>query len=182
MKQLIFLIVCLFSSFSFYSQAEPSKSTEITTITLEYASTQEQRRWGLMQRTSMPQNHGMIFFYPIKQQISLWSFNCYLNLSVGFLDEGGVIQEIVYLKAFPEIMDPKRPIHSIADLEKYPINDPIIQFYVQHGIVSKKPCHYALEMNASFFRDDKIQVGDIFSWDGQSTTAQISKRDSFGSK
>lgn len=143
---------------------------ESALIKIELANTKEQQLWGLMQRKSLPPNQGMLFLYEPSQLISLWSFNCYIDLSVAFIDSAETIREIRLLKAYPEMMDPKRPVYVLSDLDKYPFNDPIRRFFHEHAVTSTLPCRYALEMPAGFFQEQKIEVGDILIWANRQKT------------
>jgi hypothetical protein len=62
-------------------------------ITAEMALTLEEKRTGMMFRTNMAENEGMIFVFP-PQRASFWMKNCSLPLSVAYIDPDGVIQEI----------------------------------------------------------------------------------------
>lgn len=130
-------------------------------ITLEIARTKEQRTWGLMQRLSIPDNHGMLFYFPNGR---LWMFNTFIDLSVAFLDGRGTILSISELKAFPEMMDPKRPVHSIKDLFKYPSNDSITQFFLDKSLNIPKNVKFILEMNALWFTKNHVKPGDRLFW------------------
>lgn len=143
-----------------------------TPITLEHAVTPQESAWGLMGRTSIPDHYGMLFAYPQPRYISLWSFNCFTDLDIAFLDENGTILEITKLKAYPEKMDPKRPVKSLMDLLKYPPEDPIIQFFSKHSITSKALSKFALETRLNFFTDNNIKVGDSLTWQKSSGVVQ----------
>ena len=135
--------------------------SRIIPITLEHAVTPEQHSWGLMGRESLPPSHGMLFHYATSKRMSVWSFNCHIDLSLAFLDSRGVILEIQDLKAYPEAMDPARPVLSPRDLSKYPLNDPITRFFIRNSVTSKKPATYLLEMNAGWFSENNVNVGDV---------------------
>ena len=92
------------------------------------------------------------------------------DLSIAFLDEQGVIREIVDLKAYPQMMDPKRPINSVHDLALYQPQDPIVQFFQQKSIMSHTPVKYVLEMNSGWFNDNHIKTGDQLIWNDQTAT------------
>lgn len=49
---------------------------------------------GMMFRKSMGENDGMIFNLGHTEQASFWMKNCYIPLSVAYIDPDGVIQEI----------------------------------------------------------------------------------------
>ena len=127
---------------------------------LEHAVSQKQIAWGLMQRKYLAPNSGMLFHFGKPRYVKMWSFNCFTDLSVAFLDENGRILKIHELKAYPEMMDPKRPVYSLKDMKKYPYDDPIVHFFREKEISSSLPASYALEVNAGWFEKNNIKVGE----------------------
>jgi len=95
-------------------------------MTLEHAKAKEEIRWGLMGRKTIPKNHGMTFTFAEPKTLNFWMFNCFVDLSVAYIDENRVIREIHQMKAYPEKMDPYRPVNHPRDIDKYPPNDPTI--------------------------------------------------------
>lgn len=146
----------------------------IPVITLEHAWTSDQINWGLMQRKSLPENHGMLFHYERPNKPTFWSFNCYIDLSVAFIDNNKVIKEIQSLYAYPEKMDLNRPVHRLVDLKLYPPNDPIVQFFIEKSIKSQNLIRYVLEMNIGWFERNHVKVGDKITLDLLSKTATFS--------
>ncbi|MCE0496960.1 MAG: DUF192 domain-containing protein [Methylacidiphilales bacterium] len=65
----------------------------------EVASTHEQQETGLMYRTKMADNHGMIFLLPTITTATFWMKNTLIPLSVAYIDKNGVILEIHDMKA-----------------------------------------------------------------------------------
>lgn len=53
-----------------------------------------QQMTGMMWRTNMPENTAMLFVHPHPRQASYWMKNCYVPLSIAYLDTDGVILEI----------------------------------------------------------------------------------------
>jgi uncharacterized protein len=129
-------------------------------LNIEHAKTSQEISWGLMQRKYLAPNHGMLFHFSKPRQVKMWSFNCFIDLSIAFINSDGTILEIHPLPAFPEIMDPERPIFSPKDMRKYPKNDPIRCFFRKHEVSSSQPVAYALEVNSGWFYENKITVGD----------------------
>jgi uncharacterized membrane protein (UPF0127 family) len=66
-------------------------STEMET---ELALTPVQQMTGMMFRTNLPPNAGMLFPLPYTQRASFWMMNCPSPLSAAYIDPEGVIQEI----------------------------------------------------------------------------------------
>lgn len=130
-------------------------------LQIEHAETETQRKWGLMQRRSLPRDYGMLFSYTKATRPSIWAFNCFIDLAVIFLSQAGVIQEIAILKAYPEVMDPKRPVYDLQGMLLYPPWDPITQFFLKHSVTPTKPCWHVLETSLDSFIRHKIKVGDV---------------------
>lgn len=149
-----------------------SLDAEEIPITLEIAQSHEQRAWGLMRRTSLPEDHGMLFYHPRQ---FIWMFNTWIDLSVAFLDEKGIILEIVELQAHPEMMDPLRPVNNPDDMRKYPGNDKVIQFFVSKSWPVPSHAKYALEMNKHWFDRHGIKTGDKVIWDVSSSKGYVKK-------
>lgn len=60
----------------------------------EMCTTSNEERTGMMFRKSMGENDGMIFNLGYSGQAGFWMKNCYVPLSVAYIDPQGVIQEI----------------------------------------------------------------------------------------
>lgn len=137
-------------------------------ITLEHAVDTQKKTWGLMQRDALPNDWGMLFHSDHPKRHQIWSFNCLLDLDVAFLDSDGVIQEISFLKAYPEMMDPKRPVNMISDLSLYSSDDPILKFYWKNSIISQQTTSKILECKSNYFKNNNLHIGDILIFDPQS--------------
>jgi uncharacterized membrane protein (UPF0127 family) len=66
----------------------------------ELALTADQQRTGMMFRTNMAENSGMLFPLPYTGPASFWMKNCPLPLSAAYIDPEGVIQEIHEFEPF----------------------------------------------------------------------------------
>jgi uncharacterized membrane protein (UPF0127 family) len=60
----------------------------------ELALTEQQMHTGMMFRTNLAENCGMLFPLPVTQQARFWMKNCPLPLSAAYIDASGVIREI----------------------------------------------------------------------------------------
>jgi uncharacterized membrane protein (UPF0127 family) len=68
-------------------------------LVAELALTGEQQQTGMMFRTNLAENAGMLFVFPAPQRASFWMKNCPLPLSAAYIDPEGVILEIHDLQA-----------------------------------------------------------------------------------
>ena len=93
----------------------------------EYAQTAAQRERGLMGRSELAADSGMLFRFDEVRRHCLWMKDTPLPLSAAFFDEGGVLVDVI-------------------DLE--PFNTQIC--------CSKRPARYALEMDQGWFAEREI--------------------------
>ena len=81
-----------------------------TLIDVEIAETDEQRQLGLMKRTCLDDDHGMVFIFFEEQEGGFWMKDTLIPLSIAFFDVEGKILKILDMepcKADPcEIYDP----------------------------------------------------------------------------
>lgn len=63
-------------------------------LEVEVASEQSQRAQGLMHRSAMPANQGMLFAYPAPAYFCMWMKNTKIPLSVAFIDAQGKVINI----------------------------------------------------------------------------------------
>lgn len=109
-----------------------------TSIKVEVAKSNAQLKHGLMHRTQMDKNSGMLFVYESELYLSFWMKNTYIPLSIAFINKDKVIVDIQdMLPAAGPVVD--------SQLRRYK---------------SKRPSQYALEMNKGWFKTHKIAVGD----------------------
>lgn len=104
-------------------------------IWLEVADNNETRTQGLMYRTQMAENAGMLFVFDHEQPLTFWMKNTLLPLSIGFFDN--TLKLINVLEMAPE------PV-TVLDFTQY----------IRYS--SAKPARFALEMNKNWYRKHKI--------------------------
>ncbi|SNC74551.1 hypothetical protein SAMN04487881_2437 [Marinobacter sp. es.048] len=111
----------------------------VVPVKLEIASTSEQRQKGLMGRTSMAADAGMLFKYrePRSASHGFWMYKTLIPLDIAYLSEDGKIGSIRKMVPCPSA--------SGSGCPTYPAGVPFIQ---------------AVEMNAGFYREYGIRPGD----------------------
>jgi uncharacterized protein len=133
-RRFLFALTCL--SFILVAEAQQAPVLDLSAgmyrIEAEVMNTQRGRMRGLMQRESMPPQHGMLFVFDADAQHCMWMKNTLLPLSVAFLDRNGRVINI-------EEMQPESEDNHCA----------------------AKPARFALEMNAGWFRKRGIGPGAI---------------------
>jgi uncharacterized membrane protein (UPF0127 family) len=88
-------------------------------IVAELALTPVQQQTGMMYRTNMEANAGMLFPLPYTEQAAFWMTNCPLPLSAAYIDTNGVIQEVHDLQAFNN-----NPVMSATDNIRFVLETP----------------------------------------------------------
>ena len=107
-------------------------------LQVELADTPDKRSSGLMFRRILGENEGMLFIFDESESRSFWMRNTYIPLSIAYISDRGVINEIYQMK---------------------PLDDSIIYS-------SKKPARYALEMKQGWFRRNNITSGCVLKLNG----------------
>ena len=103
-------------------------------IKAEVAANYNTRMQGMMLREKMGANEGMLFVFPERDRQCMWMKNTLLPLSVGFLDDAGVLLNV-------EDMQPQ----------------------TESSHCSVKPARYALEMNLGWFKAKNLKPGTKIS-------------------
>jgi uncharacterized protein len=102
-------------------------------VRVEVADDLAEQAKGLMDRTTLGENRGMLFVYPEERELSFWMKNTLIPLSIAFIDS-------------------ERRIIDIQDMK--PLDDEPPSY------VSAEPAQYALEVNQGFFEERGVKVGD----------------------
>jgi len=101
-------------------------------IKAELADSEAERQQGLMYRTVLGPNEGMLFVFEAPAAACMWMKNTLIPLSVAFIDSDGKIINI-------EDMQPQTTESHCA----------------------KKSARYALEMNLGWFRQKNLKPGTV---------------------
>lgn len=114
---------------------KPDGST-ISNIDVEIADNDDQRSLGLMFRTSMAENQGMLFVFPYEGSQSFWMKNTVLSLDMIFVN---------------------------ANMEIVKIHHNTTPFSEQ-SYASGVPAQYVVEVNAGYTNKMGIKEGDKILW------------------
>lgn len=93
------------------------------------------RQRGLMHRSSLPEDVGMLFIFPEPKEQGFWMNNCLIDLDIAYIDDDGIIVDILQMKA---------PTPNQVILPRYR---------------SSEAVRYALETNVGWFEARGIKPG-----------------------
>jgi uncharacterized protein len=110
-----------------------TSSGEEVKVRVEIADNASEHARGLMYRTTLAENRGMLFIFEGEQKPSFWMKNTLIPLSIAFIGSEGRIVDIQDMKPLDD--DPP-------------------------SYVSARPAQYALEVNQGFFEERGVEVGD----------------------
>ena len=136
---MLFLAIFLFGCIS--APASTPSTSKITTVTFEnnriitaeIADTQESRSVGLMNRTKLEEQKGMLFIFSNSDYHSFWMKNTLIPLDIIFIDEKLKIVDII--SADPCISDPCK-LYTPQEKTKY-----------------------VLEVNQNWTKRNRIEIG-----------------------
>jgi len=107
-------------------------------ISVEIADSDEEITRGLMWRKTLDREKGMLFIYPDNAVRYFWMKNTYIKLDIAFIDANHVIRTI---HTADRIGDEKTLYSSLV------------------------PVQYVLEVNAGWFKQHNIGIGDTVYFD-----------------
>jgi uncharacterized membrane protein (UPF0127 family) len=105
---------------------------ERSEVEVEIADDEAEQRRGLMERTELAENAGMLFVFDREAPRSFWMRNTLIPLSIAYIAADGRIVDIQDMQPLDETSHP-----------------------------STEPAQYALEVNQGFFAERGIEVGDV---------------------
>ncbi|HAV12354.1 MAG TPA: hypothetical protein DCX06_02495 [Opitutae bacterium] len=124
------------------------------TAHLQLALTDPERSKGLMNRTELEQDHGMLFLFPSRAQRSFWMRNTLIPLDIGFFDTDGKLTETRSLYPHDET-----PVKSYS-------NEIVIAVEMDRGWFAKNKVRPGMYINLETLREKVKQRGhNIHSFD-----------------
>ncbi len=109
---------------------------EVITLDIEFSETNYERETGLMYRTSMEENQGMLFIFSAEFPRNFYMKNTYIPLDIIYLDQ-------------------HKKIVSFQE-NAVPLNE--------EGLPSEIPAMYVLEVNAGMAEKWLLEIGDTISF------------------
>lgn len=106
------------------------------TFVVEIAESPDQHERGLMFRTKMGEDEGMLFIFKNTETRFFWMKNTLIDLAIGYFDAEMKLIDIKEMKSGKGVPDAALPSYASA-----------------------QPAKYALEMNAGWFDKNKIKLG-----------------------
>lgn len=103
-------------------------------INVEIAETEGERQQGLMFRSELEENEGMLFVFEDEQPRSFWMKNTLIPLDIIFFDKNFSV--VSYVENMEPCLEDPCPIYD-----------------------SKESTKYALEVNSGFVRENNIKQG-----------------------
>ncbi|MEY4752097.1 MAG: hypothetical protein RIQ60_4311 [Pseudomonadota bacterium] len=96
-------------------------------LKVELADTPAARQIGLMHRSSMPTNDGMLFVFERAEMSCFWMRNTLIPLSIAFLADDGSIVNIADMKPLDETSHcPTKPVRLALEMNQ--------GWFVRHGL------------------------------------------------
>ena len=114
-------------------------------LTVEIADENHERQAGMMHRTTMPENEGMLFVFPYPHQTGFWMKNTIVPLSIAYIDPAGRVIEI----------------HDLHPLNTQPVES------------RSARVQYALEVNQGWFAKNGVQPGTVLATERGSLAVSV---------
>jgi uncharacterized membrane protein (UPF0127 family) len=121
------------------------QSAKTATLQVEVADTAASRAQGLMNRTRLPEDAGMLFIFEETGNWGFWMKNTLIPLSIAFIGPDWRIVDVVDMAVADDPKTGPFPIYQ-----------------------SQKPFKYALEVNQGYFKRKGLGIGAVGTYRPQS--------------
>ncbi len=112
------------------------QNKKVKALIVDLASTAKEHEYGMMNRTKLAPDEGMLFVFANPEVREFWMKNTLVDLDIAYIDQNKKIIDIQTMKAVTSVLQ--------TQLATYP---------------SKGPAQFALEVKAGWFKKNKISVG-----------------------
>ncbi len=150
----VVLITFILVLFQGCDAAPTIKSTTIEiagkSYTMELALTRQTRERGLMDRTTISDDEGMLFVFPDAAERSFWMKNCYIDIDLMFLDSRGTVMSVHRM---------------VIETPKGEDESPWMYERRLHHYWSNGPSRFAIELSAGSLDRLQIDVNDTIVLD-----------------
>ncbi len=109
-------------------------------LNVDLALTPQQHAYGMMNRTKLTSEEGMLFEFPDSQVREFWMKDTLVDLDIAYIDKNKKIIDIQTMKSVTSVLQ--------TDLPTYP---------------SSGPAQYALEMKSEWFKKNGFARGTIIT-------------------
>ena len=147
------LVLAAFMPFSAAKAKEPTVQIDKNRIKLEVASSEAKIERGLMYRTHMAEDHGMVFLFHPPRGVKFWMAHCFISLDMLMIQDGKIVrifENVPPQKGTPEDQCPTYP----------PRNEPAV-------VVSE-----VVEVNGGYAKRHGIKPGDTVKFSLDVPTGQ----------
>ena len=117
-------------------------------LTVEIADENHERQAGMMHRTTMPENEGMLFVFPYPHQSGFWMKNTIVPLSIAYIDPASRVIEI----------------HDMQPGNTKPVES------------RSARVQYALEVNQGWFAKNGIKPGAVLATEHGSLAVSVQSK------
>lgn len=117
-------------------------------IQLEVASTAAQIQRGLMYRTALPEDNGMVFLFRPTQGVRFWMAHCFISLDMMMIKDGKIVkifENVPPCKAADERECPTYPSHSEPAIEVSEVIEVNAGYAKRHGIKEGDTVKFVLD-------------------------------------
>jgi uncharacterized membrane protein (UPF0127 family) len=123
------------------TSAQPTVEIDNNKIKLEVASTPAQIQRGLMYRTHMPEDQGMVFIFHPPQQVKFWMAHCFIPLDMLMVADGKIKR--IFENVPPERNKPEKQCPTYPSISEEP------------ELVTE-----VVEVNGGYAKRHGVKVGD----------------------
>ena len=110
-------------------------------ITLEVAQTPQEIEHGLMGRTALAPDHGMVFLFHPHAAVRFWMAHCFISLDMLFIRDGKIVKIFTNVPPCKEQDTSKCPTYPSADEQSISVSE-------------------VIEVNAGYAKAHNVNEGD----------------------